>query len=332
MKRFLYVVITLLMFSVPSFASDTVYDDTLVNGSVANTGNYTLDCSAKGIDYLSFQAVYSTETLTAITFVDGTRSTGTISILSNTGLTGAVITVNGKSFTQGINWAVGSLSSNTATNIYNAIIAVGSGQGSNIAFSLAASATVIYATATVSGVNYTLASSTPTAISVVGMTGAVATDLNYQLDRINKTNSYATGLSLLATATAGTLPTGLTANTTYFVIAGDGTYLKLATSKANSLTGTTVDFSQGSVDKGTFVLTPVKNTDNFAFKWQSSNDGMCFCDLSVSSITVTPTTGSTGYCWDFSKFNYEYLRCALSAGTFGSINLKLKGFGRKVAP
>ena len=443
MKRFLFAVMLLVGVSVSGIASDTVYDDTLVNGSVGVDSTYVLDNAGKGIDYLSFQAVYSTESYMAITFNDGIKSTGSITITTNASITGSTITINGNQYAEGVDWTAAALSSNSASSLYTAIIDTGAyslgslvvnstgyisagvysltgssftingtafigqnswfiqnttsgtaqsilsilqssfdgvilfsrtnstinaksttfGKGGNYRFqSFTSSITVtsmtggknaavtginfssasivansvIYATATVVGnaYDYTIYSTTPTALTVTGISGGVSGNINYALDRIISTNTYPTGLAVLLTNNAGTLPTGLTANTTYFIVNPNGLYFQLATTKLNASSGAVINLVDSTKDRGNFTVTAATVSAGFpfSFKWQVSNDNLNYYDLSVTSVTVLNTTGWSNYVWDFAKMNYEYIRCNLLSGKWGSIYLKLKGLGRKVAP
>ena len=72
-----------------------VYNTTLVNESaLAYNNTYTLDLgnsqlTGSNIDSISFQAVYSSASPAAVTFIDGTKSTATITISSYTALVGS---------------------------------------------------------------------------------------------------------------------------------------------------------------------------------------------------------------------------------------------------
>ena len=67
------------------------------------------------------------------------------------------------------------------------------------------------------------------------------------------------------------------------------------------------------------------STANYGLKWQASNDGYNYTDLSVSSITYS-TAGST--LWDFDDYNYKYLRAVFTAGTSGAVKMILRYFGK----
>lgn len=184
-------------------AARVVYNQTLVNETaLAYNNTYSLDMgnsvlSESNIDALAMQAVYSSATISAVSFNDGAASTGTITVVSTNGITGAnatntltviatggllavnatdyitisttsglsgsVLTVNGITATAGVDWNVGTSTSDTATRIKNFLSRAVPG----ITFTV--SGNVIYATATVAGVNgnsFTITSSTPAAMTV----------------------------------------------------------------------------------------------------------------------------------------------------------------------
>jgi hypothetical protein len=339
MKRFLFSTLMVVCLAVIGvFAANPSYDMFLVDGSsiVADT-SYVQDLkSGIQVDYLSFQAIYSSEAAkTAVSFYDGTPSTGIIT--SVTGITrGSTITVNGIGFTEGREWTADPLkSSGTATALYTALASSFTGV---INFSLTTTESVIYATAAIVGINYTFATTTATAISVAGMTGGVASDINYVSNTISKSNSFITGLGVIFSTTIGHGGyMGLDSGTTYYTIATAST-IKLATTKTNAIAGTAIDISSITAKIGwaNYTLTPSLTSgggnDSFAFKWQVSNDNRNWYDLNIASVTISKSTAPSNYFWDFGMTSYRYIRCKLTSGTFGSIKLKLQGYGKRVAP
>ena len=168
--------------------------------------------------------------------------------------------------------------------------------------------------------------------SYVPTVGSTST-INAVDNTIVSTQPYVTGLGVYLTTTTLT-GVNLTNGVTYFVLLGNTGFIKLATTKANAIAGTFIDITSAGT-QGTFTLTPctLQNAATYSFKWQASNDGTNFYDLSVTSITIlAANTTAINYIWDFAKVNYQYIRCALTSGTLGAISLKLHAFGRKVAP
>jgi hypothetical protein len=166
------------------------------------------------------------------------------------------------------------------------------------------------------------------------MTGGASTYFNYTTDTIMQVHDFLPGLAVLYAASAGTSPTGLTSGTTYFAIP-TASGVQLASTKALALAGTELNISsQTYPGSGTFTLTPldIPHEDTFSFKWQCSNDKVHWYDLDKTSITIENTTTPSHYFWDFGFTTYKYIRCALKAGGFGAIKLKLQGYGKRVAP
>ena len=298
MKRVLFAVMFLVGSVVSVMASDTVYEGSLIDGSVATDNTYILDLSNKGIDYLAFQAVTSTEVPNSDYFIDGVKSTGTIRVISNAGVVGSTLTIENNQYVDGIDWTHGGSSALTAAAIYatiastygvratgyllaystysmttssitmygqtfvqgtdwfvaptvtgtmksiyavlsntfnktvlcqlntssitftyNSISRAGnvpisvfittfSASGMtggtlpplsrNTTFYYTSGDTVIYATATVVGAggNSLLISSAPASLFVSGISGGVASRVNYALDRISSTQTWTTGLAV----------------------------------------------------------------------------------------------------------------------------------------
>ncbi len=140
----LFAACSLVLGSVGLCRAAVVYSQNLVNETgLAYNNTYSLDMGASllprsNIDSLSMQAVYSSATIAAVTFTDGAKSTGTITVISTAALVGArgtnTITVatnsalsgvsfflNGMQFLAGDLWTVGASSGVTAGSIASAI-------------------------------------------------------------------------------------------------------------------------------------------------------------------------------------------------------------------
>lgn len=328
MKRFWkYLVVGGLMFLTSiGYAGTGKFDGNITSATVCINQNY--DLYVPDADRLSVQAAYYTVTIASIGFTDGTRSTGTITVTANTGLTGSTLTINSQNFVNGIDWATGDKSSNTATNIYNVVTSTWVAL-SGINFSLANASTVIFATSSVVGTvgNYTFTSSTQSQLTVATMYGGKNSDIVYGGQaRINKTNSYPLGLALFYTVQVGTSPTSLTPNTTYYAVPGDGTYFQLASSTQNAVDNKVIGFTKANYDNAsTLVLTALSlTTTGYGFLWQASDDGDNWATL-ASSFSYT-AAGNT--LWDFSNYNYKYLRAAFTSSYTGAIKLILKYWGK----
>ena len=146
MKALKYLLATcaLVLASVGLARARVIYSQNLVNETgLAYNNTYSLDMgtsvlSHSNVDSLSMQAVYSSATISAVTFTDGAKSTGTITVSSfsalvgaqgtntirvanNSSLTGVSFFLNGIQFLAGDLWSVGGSSAVTAGNIAAAI-------------------------------------------------------------------------------------------------------------------------------------------------------------------------------------------------------------------
>ena len=448
MKRFLVVALILMGFTAIGFSATPVYDQYLVNGNVASTMTFTINNSAISGDYASFQANYTTPTYSPSSFIDGVKSTGTITIVTNAGVTGSTLTIQTNSYVEGLDWTHDLQSSGTAKNLYQAItstygaratgyltvlstytlgtstaayftmygknftqgtdwyvgtasytalaikqtgqsifntvssyfsktvgcifatptitftynymnsagnstmisyvssITVSGMSGGKITplasgttFSFTTGSTVIYATATVAGVsgNNAFTSSVSTSMVVTGMSGGVNPQILYApTSTIVSTQSYPAGLSVLLSASAGTVPTGLTVNTTYFVIPYNSTSIQLASTQANAIAGIYLPLTNSTLDRGTFILTPAGLTASMQWMGmvcQASNDGKNWWNLSVASSTIWSSTTLTTQAWDMSKYNWEYIRVLITpaVNTLGSAFIQIIGYITKIA-
>lgn len=333
MKKLFLAVASLALVAVAS-AMVVVYQGPLVNESgLAYNKDYTLDTFNTKIDYIGAQAVYAKAAPAAVTFTDGTPSTATITISSNPVggfATATIIAINGTTLISSRDWTWASTSSGTAKAISDAIQANTTLQP--LIASTWTAGGIVFATSTAVGtaLNYTLTSSTPTAVVVAGFTNGTASTILNSSNKINKANTFTTGLALLYTKTAGTSPANLVANTTYYGIAVDLNNFKLATSTTAAVAGTAISISTSAAQGGgTFVLTPLTYAGTPSFKWQASNDGVNFTDLSVSSITYTAaSTTASSTIWDFAAYDYHYLKCSVLGPTTGGFQIVVTLVGK----
>ncbi len=431
-RRIVGLSLAVLAIAAIARAMVVVYQGPLVNESgLAYNNTYTLDTLSTHVDYVGAQAVYAKAAPSAVTFTDGQVSTMSltvsgltslttayasdkITIASNSALSGAVLTINGTTLTEGVDWSKAAVSSNTALSLkgaidrrFSSIIATSLASGASVIFTTSTAAGlfanaytmssstqaaltvnsatfaggqdnatiaingtplirgrdwyvmatasmtaksisdainattalsaiitstwtaagVVTATSTAQGtaVNYSLYSSTPTALTFVpasAMVGGSGNNVDTTTSKINKANTFTTGLAVLYTKTAGTNPGTLVVGTTYYAIPVDANNFKLASSTTNAVAGTNVAITTTSTGGGSFTLTPLAYAGTPSFKWQASNDGTNYSDLSVSSVTYTgaSTTPSTTL-WDFAAYDYRYLRVNVLAPTAGGFNL-----------
>ncbi len=117
-----------------------------------------------------------------------------------------------------------------------------------------------------------------------GTKGFTTASVNTTTNAITITaHGFLTGLGVVPTATAGTLPAPLVSGTTYYVIKVDADTIKLATSVVNALAGTAVDLTTVGVT-GPFVLTV--ETANVDVILQQSIDGTNWFDLDTENVVA----------------------------------------------
>ena len=124
-------------------------------------------------------------------------------------------------------------------------------------------------------------------ISVVTGTAGVNSEVDVTANTLTiPTHGYTVGLKGQLTTT-GTLPTGLSLATDYFVIVVDANTIKLANSLVNANAGTAVDITdQGvSASVNTFTSTALAGAN---YKVQGSVDNVYFVDLDAA-VNITAT-------------------------------------------
>ena len=297
------------------------------------------------------------------------KSSTVASLLVNTptfisGQDAAYINIGSARLVADTDWVVASVASNTAVNIKNAISK--SPVGPIVVVSTTAGGTVISATTTVVGswTNFTLVSSTPTALTFSGpaMARGSNSDIIYNylpsqnsgffsngfptqsgatVNSISKPNSLGVGSAMLLGKTAGTYPSPLVDKTTYYALAVTATNFQLSDTSTGALAGLPLVFSTSTVNGGgAFTLTPLALTGTPSFKLQASNDGVNFQDVYVSTSTLLPpfqanisfaspyASGSVIYNGDV---YYKILRLAYTAATTGATNLQYIINGKRFA-
>jgi len=241
------------------------------------------------------------------------------------------ININGTTLTEGTHFNAETSNGQTAENLETAINANATLLEIVIATRPQATGGLLYASATVSGINpYYVSVPASAGISATNFTGGAASDVSITNDTVTETShGFATGLALLfpneATVTA---PTGLTKGTTYYAIKIDANRFKLASSAANALLGTAIDLT-ASAASGDVIFRPLAfAVGTSSFKWQASNDGTNWADLSVSSVTLVQINAGGTSVWDFADYAYKYIRANFIAPTTGAVALTIRLFGK----
>lgn len=241
-------------------------------------------------------------------------------------------------FEAGVDYTPVATASGTAKALSDAIVATPGFSGvlsSSWSMVSTSSVGVVSATATAVGTaanSWTLSQSGPSGVVSTGAwSNGSATDISLSADTINPDNNgqlpFSTGYPMWLQTLTGTAPTGLTAGTTYYAIrTTGGASFALSDTSTGSLAGVKVNISAVS-GNSTFKFNPTAFAGTWGVKWQTSNDGTNWTDMSVSSITFATPWTATSQTWSGSIIA-RFIRAVVSAGTGGGINLKIVGIGK----
>lgn len=177
---------TLLALAAPAAADSALtYSSSVVNGVLAATQSVDLDLNRYRVDDLSVQLVYSSASPNTVTFTDGHTSTGNITIsslsglttayatgsitvISTTGLSGMTLTVNGNTLKEGGAWFTKATTHLTAVDIARAL---NKDYADIVRSTVTPTGSVVYSTATnygMAGNSITLTTSISGKVSVSG--------------------------------------------------------------------------------------------------------------------------------------------------------------------
>jgi len=322
----------------PTFA-EIIYSADLVNNSCLAT-NVNYDLTLDDIDGLSIQVIYSSTSLSSKTFLDGKKSTATITVSSNTSLVGGKLAIYTVRLDEGNQWTAMTTASGTAKSISDAIMA--NSTLSSIITATWSSAGVVSATSNVVGTNpYTLYTSTNAALRLNGSASnnsdiflnGSESNVDLTTDLITVTgHGFGTGVAILYSTTALTGITGLVNQTTYYIIRNDYDRIQLASSLTNAIAGTEINMS-AQTGGGTYTLTPIGISGTFTSKLQGGNDGTNFSDLYIDlnqcSISFASPFTASFIVWDLGQVYFKFLRLVHTTGTWGCINLRGLVNGKK---
>lgn len=289
--------------------------------SVSRAGSVVYATAPAGSFYNSYQLVSSTQTALAVATPYFTG-----------GQDNASVRINGVILRQGINFTAATSNAATATSLASGINA---SSLLNTVVTAGASGAVVTSTSTSNGAvyNYSLVSSTPTALS---RSGALMTGGTTPADTLGSatlsipSHGLTLGLPVLYSTAGGGLIGGLTNQTTYYAIRVDANSVKLASSQSNALLGTGIVVTSTSTQLSahTFTLAPLAIAGTPSFKWQVSNDNSNWLDLQVSSVTVSSYTNPpTSTIWSFGYIGTRYLRLNVVAPTAGGLGLNVQLIG-----
>lgn len=263
-----------------------------------------------------------------------TTSTGALtaaSTLFTGGQDNQFISINGIVLTQGKDWFVLGNTTGTANSIASAINS-NSSLSSIVIATNSISGSIVYTTATATGVNaYGLFSSTAAlSISSNTLRGGQNSAINITSDEITIPNhGLGTGMQVLytsATATVGIPP--LLNGATYFIIAVDANNVRISTSASAALANIYQNLtSSTTTGPHNFTLTPLALTGTPTITWQEGNDGNNWSTVNASTTTsfVSPYAPTSTF-WDFGTVTARYLRATVSVGV-GGVNTTITGYG-----
>ena len=126
-------------------------------------------------------------------------------------------------------------------------------------------------------------------------------------------------------STSGGLPSGLSANTTYYVFQNTSGTWSLSATSTGAVAGTALSWTtQGT---GTHTFHFLANAGN-SVRFQASNDGRNWTDIANSSTTFSGAGSTT---WNFSLIYYRWIRAVYNAVS-GAYNLVITGNGESNTP
>lgn len=300
-----------------------------VPGIVATTGGASI--------------VYTTATAPGtygnnITFTSNSSSITINSPTFRGGQDNARISVNGVPLTANVDWYPGATVTATADAIAAAMRANTSIAAIVTSTSPSARAGVIVSTSIIAGTaaNYSLISSTPAALSVSNTNtyyGGTDSAFAYGTGVITASNhQLTTGLPVVYSTGSNVTISPLVSGTTYYVAPITSSTFGLATTSTGAIAGSYVTFtsSSPSTTTHTFTVRTSTFTGTASFKYQASNDGTNWTDLTTPGASMTQATyvnPSTSTIVDLGNVNYGYIRVNVtgpSASTNqGAIYLKV---------
>lgn len=255
----------------------------------------------------------------------------------------ATVTINGFVLTAGSQnangFAVGATTAATAINLSSAIV-----NNANIKLIVRSTETgngftagVVYSTSIVIGgaANYIITTSTPALLASNGKFfggSDSSTTINSAVIR-SPAHGYTTGLQVGISTGTGVRLIPLNTGTTYYVVVVDSNNFALATSLANAVAGSTITITSSSTltTAPTYTLRPVAVGGTPSWKWQVSNNGTDWTDLSTPAVYSVSTFvfPSTSTVVDFGDVDYQQLRMNVTAPTSGGLGLKVPITGRQ---
>lgn len=235
------------------------------------------------------------------------------------GINAAVVTVAGHTLTESTDWNSVTNNNTAADNLAAAIDALSEVTAANPA---AAVITVVAAAVGTAGNAYdTSVSGAGVTVQQATLTGGTDSDINDTDDEITIVgHGYETGDKVNFDKLTGTVPTGLTDNTDYWIIAVDDDTIQLADSYAHAIAETALDIAGAAAGGGTFTLTPTAIGGTVTL--YASNDGVHWVAMTSPTPLTISANGST--LWESVDVTARYVRVSWAVTDGSSIDASFK--------
>lgn len=281
-----------------------------------------------GLTDVSAVNVAGTITLTAQTAgaamndasVHGTGTWAALVVTFSGGVDAAVVTVAGHDLVESVDWDSVTNNNTAADNLAAAIDALSEVTAANPA---AAIITVKAATIGEDGntIDTVLTAGAGVTVQQATLAGGLDSDINDTDDEVTIVgHGYESGDKVNFDKLTGTVPTGLTDNTDYWMIAIDEDTIAFADSYAHAIAGTKIDITGAAAGGGSFTLTPVAISGTITL--YASNDGENWVALSTPTPVTFSTNSST--LWESVDVTCRYLRVSFAVAQGKSVDASFK--------
>ncbi len=265
----------------------------------------------------------------AYAFTSDNSSITVASALMTGGADNACLTINGTALCNNSSWYAGASTTTAVLSLGNAI----ANAGLSLSTKAAGVTGIIYTTSTLNGTayNYTLASSSPTVLSVSQAVFSNGTNSGFTLNSQKLVASAASGLTLGLPVlyAVGSNPAlgGLTTGTTYFAVPYSATGFYLAKYSSSAVAGLSSDYvtvtsTASGTTNHTYPFVPLAWSGSATYLWQTSNDNSNWSTApSTGTVTITSSTTNSPLSINWGVLGYRYLRLNFTAQTTGGLSL-----------
>lgn len=241
--------------------------------------------------------------------------------------------VNGTTLTEGVDFTAATSSDTTANAIEEAFNA-------NSALSAIAVATnsamgIVVLTAKTAGVNaYPVGTSNASHLAATSnrFEAGAASAVSVADNTFSKTaHGFGEATPLLYQTLTGTVPTGLTTETTYYAIRTSADLFKVSVGSSTAGAGAALDIT-AVIGGGTFSFTPLAfSAGSAGYDLQGSNDGSVFRSIAGATLGISTVTYAAhgGVLFHFPNYSHKFLRLKFVPPAAGGINLTGTLFYRK---